>query len=100
MKITTKNIKHLIIILLFSTSIVSLNSCSDDNNDITKIIEEESEEENDDTDFVASDWTTETHTKDTDPNFDEIFDDNAVKRLDIVVTEERWESMLEDMTDH
>jgi len=99
MKITTKNIKHLIIILLFSASIVSLNSCSDDNNDITKIIEEENEEDNDDTDFVASDWTTETHTKDADPNFDEIFDDTAVKRLDIVVTEERWENMLEDMTD-
>ena len=99
MKITTKNIKHLIIILFFSTSIVSLSSCSNDNNDITKIIEEENEEENDDTDFVASDWTVETHTKDAEPNFDEIFDDNAVKRLDIVVTEERWENMFEDMTD-
>ena len=51
-----------------------------------------------DTDFVATDWTEETHSKNVDPNFEEVFDDNQVKRLDFVVTEERWQSMLDDMT--
>ncbi len=53
----------------------------------------------DDTDFEATDWTTETHSKDADPNFDEVFEDNTVKRIDLVITAERWQIMLDDMTD-
>ncbi|MFY0627715.1 MAG: CotH kinase family protein [Reichenbachiella sp.] len=51
-----------------------------------------------DTEFEATDWTTETHSKSADPNFEEVFDDTAVKRLDIVFTSARWQSMLDDMT--
>ena len=36
--------------------------------------------------------------KTADPNFTEIFPDNEVKRLDFVITEERWQIMLDDMT--
>jgi len=63
------------------------NSDTDDNYNLT-----------DDPDFEAIDWTTETHSKDVDPNFSEVFEDNAVKRLDIVITEENWQSMMDDMT--
>jgi hypothetical protein len=85
--------------ILFSTLLVLIIfSCSKDD-----VIEETAEEEEeeiviDDTDFVATDWTTETHSKDADPNFDEVFKDNTVKRLDVVITEARWQSMLDDMT--
>jgi len=51
-----------------------------------------------DADFEATDWTEETHSKNVDPNLSEVFDDMAVKRFDFVVTEERWQSMLDDMT--
>jgi len=51
-----------------------------------------------DTDFEATDWTDETHSKSADPNYDEVFAENTVKRLDLVVTSERWQSMLDDMT--
>ncbi|CAA6805036.1 MAG: Spore coat protein H [uncultured Sulfurovum sp.] len=51
-----------------------------------------------DTDFEATDWTDETHSKNVDPNFEEVFDDTQVKRLDFVVSSERWQSMLDDMT--
>ncbi len=51
-----------------------------------------------DTDFEATDWTDATHSKDADPDFDEVFEDNAVKRLDIVITEDYWQDMLDDMT--
>ncbi len=51
-----------------------------------------------DADFETTDWTEETHTKNVDPNFTEVFDDTAVKRLDFVVTTDRWQSMLDDMT--
>ena len=52
----------------------------------------------DDIDFEATDWTTDTHSNDAYPNFDEVFEDNAVKRIDIVIREDRWQSMLADMT--
>lgn len=55
-------------------------------------------EDVDDSDFEAAGWTSETHSNDADPNFEEVFEDNAVKRLDIVITETRWQSMLDDMT--
>lgn len=51
-----------------------------------------------DTDFEATDWTDATHTKNVDPNYAEVFDDTAVKRLDFVVSSERWQMMLNDMT--
>jgi hypothetical protein len=75
--------------------------CSKDATSIDEI-QEETEEEivviEDDTEFETTDWTDETHSKSADPNFGEVFQDDAVKRLDIVISETRWQSMLDDMT--
>nr|WP_321223086.1 CotH kinase family protein [uncultured Psychroserpens sp.] len=96
MKLIKNNINTFFIVLVFGTSLLTFNACTNDD-DI--ILTEEETEEFDDSDFEATDWTTETHSKDADPNFDEVFEDNAVKRLDIVITEARWQNMLDDMTD-
>lgn len=102
MKIIKNSINLLFVVFMSFTSVITLNSCSeDDSTIITNPDEDADEDENDVTDdlnFEATDWTTETHSNDSDPNFDEVFEDNAVKRLDIVITEERWQSMLDDMT--
>ncbi|ARV14008.1 CotH kinase family protein [Polaribacter sp. SA4-12] len=88
--------------LLFSTlMIVMIFSCSSDA--AAEVEEEEVEEEEvvvviDDTEFETTDWTDATHSKNADPNFDEIFPDDAVKRLDIVISEDNWNVMLDDMT--
>ncbi len=76
--------------LVFILSSIAFNACTED-----PIVEEIII---DDTDFEATDWTSETHSKSADPNFDEVFDDEAVKRLDFVITESRWQSMLDNMT--
>jgi len=52
-----------------------------------------------DPDFEITDWTTATHSKSADPNFHEVFDNTQVKRFDILITEDYWQSMLDDMTD-
>lgn len=52
----------------------------------------------DDTEFDTPDWTDNTHSKSADPDFDEVFDDTEVKRLDFIITEARWQSMLDNMT--
>ena len=49
-------------------------------------------------DFEATDWTEDSHSKNAEPNFAEVFDDTQVKRLDFVVTAAHWQSMLDDMT--
>ncbi len=51
-----------------------------------------------DADFEATDWTEETHGNDVAPDFEEVFDDTEVKRLDLVVSEENWQLMLDDIT--
>lgn len=76
-----------------------LSGCSEDEIGIDDGNDDGIEIPIEDTDFIAADWTEETHSKSADPNFTEVFDNTAVKRLDIVVTEARWQSMLADMTD-
>ena len=51
-----------------------------------------------DLEFEPDDWTTATHSKSADPDFDEVFDNSVVKRIDIVITEDNWQAMLDDMT--
>jgi spore coat protein H len=95
MKNMRNTIKFLLVAICISTSILTFNACS---NDDVNSSSDEVEVIIDDTDFEATDWTTETHSKDADPDFDEVFEDNAVKRIDIVITESRWGNMLDDMT--
>ncbi|MBC3847153.1 CotH kinase family protein [Winogradskyella echinorum] len=97
MKRLRKNFNQIFIAFIFSAFLITFNGCSDDDS-TTSNDEDEQEVIIDDTDFEATDWTEATHSKDADPNFDEVFEDNAVKRIDIVITEARWQSMLDDMT--
>ena len=94
------------LLFLLMMQLLLVFSCSNDTVENTAVEEEgevvtESEtyvETYSDADFEAVDWTDDTHSKSADPNFDEVFEDEAVKRMDIVITEERWQSMLDDMT--
>tara|TARA_R110002095_G_scaffold139698_1_gene121301 strand:+ start:2116 stop:3543 length:1428 start_codon:yes stop_codon:yes gene_type:complete len=92
-----KSIKPIVKISIFVLLVFWSVACSDDDS-TTEILEEEEVVVIDDTDFEATDWTDATHSKSADPNFDEVFEDEAVKRIDIVITEARWQSMLDDMT--
>ncbi|WP_281847139.1 CotH kinase family protein [Olleya namhaensis] len=99
MKYIKSKLNLLVVAVLFSITLVTFSSCNNDDDAVTTTEEEgEVVVDTDDSDFETTDWTAETHSKDADANFDEVFEDNAVKRLDIVVTEARWQSMLDDMT--
>ncbi len=89
-----KSLKNSPVLLMALLSALLFIACSKEISDdvIDEIVIE-------DTDFEVPDWTSETHSKSADPNFDEVFDDTEVKRLDFVVTEQRWQSMLDNMTD-
>ena len=93
--------KKVSIALFLALQLLFLSSCSDDNSSTTEEIIDETTyvEDYSDSTFEATDWTTETHSKSADPNYDEIFQDEAVKRIDIVISEDRWQMMLDDMTE-
>jgi hypothetical protein len=105
-KLTLKSIP--VLSTLFLATLL-FTGCSDDESmleteDDTSIGDDDSSTEDDtktveDTDFVAADWTTETHGNDADPSFEEVFDNTAVKRFDFVISEENWQLMLDDMTE-
>lgn len=42
-------------------------------------------------------WSDETHSKETEPNYDVVFPQDEVNRLDITVTSEAWQAMLADL---
>jgi spore coat protein CotH len=85
-------------ILLSVFMLLIVFSCSKDD-----VVDQEEEQDDDvevvidDTDFEPTDWTEETHSKNVDANIDEVFEDNTVKRLDFVISEDNWSSMLADM---
>ncbi len=96
----TKNLR-IIVLLAIVGPLSLLSACSDgsSSDEPTDAVDDTTDTPVvTDTDFEATDWTTETHSKDVDPNFNEVFDDTLVKRFDFVVTAERWQSMLDDMT--
>ncbi|MGJ8734005.1 MAG: CotH kinase family protein [Cellulophaga sp.] len=91
--------------ILFIAPFLLFISCTNDSDDSIDTTEEQTETETtayvetfEDSDFEATDWTDATHSKSADPNFDEVFSNTEVKRLDLVITEERWQAMLNDMT--
>ena len=43
-------------------------------------------------------WTEETHGKETEPDYEVVFPQDEVNRLDITITADTWEMMLADMT--
>lgn len=44
-------------------------------------------------------WTEASHGDDVDPDYDTVFPQDEVNRMDITLTEENWAAMLADMTD-
>ena len=103
-KVALKFTTYLSILFLATSLFVG---CSDDDpietDDDSSVVDDTDTDDDtstvDDADFVPTDWTSETHSKDADPNFDEVFDNTTVKRFDFVISEENWEAMLDDMTD-
>ena len=45
-----------------------------------------------------SDWTIETHTRDVPPNYNIVFPQDKVNRLDVVISKENWTKMLADLS--
>ncbi|MDO6737442.1 CotH kinase family protein [Wenyingzhuangia sp. 2_MG-2023] len=96
------NLKLPVVIVLNIAVVMAFvfTACSTEEVVVEETVDETVEEEVviEETDFDPTDWTTATHSKDADPNFDEIFPDDEVQRIDIVISDDNWDVMLNDMT--
>jgi spore coat protein H len=86
--------KKLKAILISPILVLFFFSCS--NKDVIEVTEDE-QIIIDDTDFEVTYWKTDTHGNDAKPNFDQVFEENAIKRLEFVITSTRWQSMRDNM---
>ncbi len=46
-----------------------------------------------------ADWTTETHSNNVDPNYDVVFNETKVNKIEIVFTADEWAAMQTDLSD-
>ncbi len=44
-------------------------------------------------------WVEETHGKSADPDYDVVFPQDEVNRVDITIDPETWQAMFDDMTE-
>ncbi|MEP2026808.1 MAG: CotH kinase family protein [Reichenbachiella sp.] len=82
-----KIIQQIMIISLLSTMSCRDSEFEDDTSDI--FIGE--------TDIETPDWTEKTHSKDATPDYNVVFPDNEVLRIDITIEEENWNAMQDDL---
>ena len=47
-----------------------------------------------------ADWTSDTHSSDASPNYNIVFPQDEVNRIDIVIDSEDWQFMLDDLTEN
>jgi spore coat protein H len=93
--------KRVLFIFLLLLSLISMTGCS--------IVEQSAdalenksptqpENSNNETIERPEDWSDETHSNDIDPNYETVFPQDKVNRIDIIISEEDWETMMADMT--
>jgi uncharacterized protein YceK len=93
----TRKLLYLIVIL---ATLMALTGCSSpalaENSEGVEVTAAETTE---DTSDRPKGWTEATHGDDADPDYDTVFSQDEVKRMDITISEENWAAMLADMTD-
>lgn len=47
-----------------------------------------------------ADWTDETHSSDATPNYNIVFPQDKVNRVDLVISSSEWKAMLQDLTNN
>lgn len=89
-----KNYKTITIILFA----ISLMSCRSE--DLISDIEEDGSKVETGIEIDVPDWTISTHEVLTTPNYDVVFNQNEVIRIDLVIGDEEWDTMQDDLSDN
>ncbi len=79
------------IFFILTIFFLTLINCTDSSTDSIN-----SPDENPDIEYP--DWTFESHSSSAEPNYENIFPQDRVNRIDIVISNSDWQLMLSDMT--
>jgi len=79
-------VKEKILIGIISLIILSCDDKKSNNLDI-------------DPNFDTPDWTEDSHSDNGQRNYDMVFPQNNVNRIDIIISENNWQKMIDDMTE-
>ncbi|MFN2304634.1 MAG: CotH kinase family protein [Anaerolineales bacterium] len=94
--------KQLLIILVLILILISMTGCTGITQaveTIEKTIKSETAEELGEDIGRPEDWSSQTHSDDASPNYEVVFPQDKVNRIDINISSENWETMMGDMTD-
>lgn len=84
-----------------STETITEVAAATDNASIESVVEEinpVTEATAEETEIPRSEnWSEETHSNEVEPNYDVVFPQDEVNRLDITVTSESWQAMMADL---
>jgi len=83
-------------IFLVCFVLITMNGCNLP--DLTVEVESISEP-SDDVVERPEGWSEETHSNGVEPDYETVFPQDEVNRIDIIISEENWETMLADMTE-
>jgi spore coat protein CotH len=81
--------------LYLTILLLTLSYCTDPYNENSSLVEIDL---GDSAELTIPDWTKETHSNDVDPNYDVVFEEGTVKRIDITISEENWQAMQNDLS--
>ncbi len=97
-KIKVKIMKKTIFILLLFISIFSLSACQ---STVQEIIADNSSTATTEPveSTISESWSEETHGNETDPDYETVFPQDEVNRINITIDPENWDTMLADMTE-
>ncbi len=97
----TKNvIISSILITMVVVILISMSGCSGFAQAAEQLNFDNQKSENIEADQIrTAAWTSETHSTEVEPNYEVVFPQDSVNRIDIIITEENWEMMISDMTE-
>ncbi|QRN82764.1 CotH kinase family protein [Chloroflexota bacterium] len=98
-------LRKMVYLIVIFTTIIALSGCgtvtkSDEqaNNVLSNETSMSTANIDEDSDNSAS-MTDAAHSNDADPDYDTVFPQDEVNRIDITISEENWDAMLADMTE-
>ncbi len=89
--------------ILLILILVSMTGCNilfqrQNDDDPTAASPDESSGDTSETTERPEGWSEETHSNDVEPDYNTVFPQDEVNRIDIIISAENWETMLVDMT--
>ena len=94
--------KQLFIVLVLILILISMTGCTGITpavDTIERTIKSETAEESGEDVNRPEDWSSQTHSDEASPNYEVVFPQDEVNRIEITISADNWETMMADMTD-